>query len=388
MNLLVCIFGNPFPPNSGPKVRNANLWKVIEDHKNIRIKIAVLNEPRKCNLKDENFPNDYICYPYQKPKIYKRIWRILNYSFHQYKDFPNFRSDLTSLIQDFKPDIIHFEELRTCSNIGFLRESLEFQKVITATLHNVERELLVSNGTYSFPIFQSAINQVHLKNLINLEKEVIMYSNKVFCYSKLDQKIYENYIPSNKWSSTSNGANVDPFPPPSTTSIPMFMGSLDYSPNKEGLSWLLENNSDHNFTVVGARPPIQIVKLLESQNITLHSNVPDIREYYKEAQVLLVPIFSGSGTRTKILEAIGFGRLVLTTSKGIEGINLNDGDGVFIADNANEWNKKLDYIKNLSKEQYLEFINNGIKKINESFSWDKVAQSLISHWENCLKTKK
>ena len=53
---------------------------------------------------------------------------------------------------------------------------------------------------------------------------------------------------------------------------------------------------------------------------------------FAEATVFVVPLRIGSGTRLKILEALAMGKAIVSTSVGAEGLDLKDGEEIFIAD--------------------------------------------------------
>jgi polysaccharide biosynthesis protein PslH len=139
-----------------------------------------------------------------------------------------------------------------------------------------------------------------------------------------------------------------------------FIGSLDWMPNQEGLRWFLENvwaDNAHKdtaskypygeewknlkFHIAGRNAPTNI-KNLKAQNVTFHGEVADAKAFMNDHSLAVVPLFSGSGIRVKILEAMMLGRVVVTTSMGLEGINAKDGEEVLIANNAYEFAEKID----------------------------------------------
>ncbi len=63
-----------------------------------------------------------------------------------------------------------------------------------------------------------------------------------------------------------------------------------------------------------------------------HENVPDVLPYFRKADILVVPLRYGAGTRVKILEAMAHGLPGVTTTKGCEGIAAENGEHLLIAD--------------------------------------------------------
>ena len=76
----------------------------------------------------------------------------------------------------------------------------------------------------------------------------------------------------------------------------------------------------------------RIQKLAERSGIVVTGRVPEIKPYFAEATVFVVPLRIGSGTRLKILEALAMGKAVVSTSVGAEGLALKNGEEILIAD--------------------------------------------------------
>jgi len=132
-----------------------------------------------------------------------------------------------------------------------------------------------------------------------------------------------------------------------------FIGSLDWMPNMEGVSWFLnkvwnvnqDKFSNVEFHIAGRNTPKSFLKKVE-KNFIIHGEVPDAKEFILSCQVMIVPLFSGSGMRVKILEAMARGRVVITTSLGLEGINARDKKEVLIANTVNDFIKKIKMCQN------------------------------------------
>ncbi len=107
-----------------------------------------------------------------------------------------------------------------------------------------------------------------------------------------------------------------------------FIGSLDWRPNVEGLQWFLSkvwpkievrHPNLFRLHIAGRNLPDKI-RNQASQSIIVHGEVADAIEFIQRYDYFVVPLFSGSGMRVKILEAMAMGKIVLSTQIGIEGI--------------------------------------------------------------------
>ena len=107
-----------------------------------------------------------------------------------------------------------------------------------------------------------------------------------------------------------------------------FIGSLDWRPNVEGLQWFLSTvwpgvqdryPDTFRIHIAGRNMPVKI-RDQASPNVIIHGEVADAIEFIQRYDYFVVPLFSGSGMRVKILEAMAMGKIVLSTDIGIEGI--------------------------------------------------------------------
>jgi polysaccharide biosynthesis protein PslH len=65
--------------------------------------------------------------------------------------------------------------------------------------------------------------------------------------------------------------------------------------------------------------------------------VPDGMKYMQDGSIMVVPLFSGSGMRVKIIEGLALGKAIVTTTIGLEGIPALDQKDVLVADNAEQF---------------------------------------------------
>jgi len=121
--------------------------------------------------------------------------------------------------------------------------------------------------------------------------------------------------------------------------IVLFMGLTGFRPNREAIEFLTERV----FPVVhGHLPDARLVVIggpleIKRDWLIAPGSVPyeEVPAFIKASQVCVAPIFSGSGTRLKILEYMAAGKPVVSTAKGAEGIHVEDGKSIYLADEEN-----------------------------------------------------
>jgi polysaccharide biosynthesis protein PslH len=138
--------------------------------------------------------------------------------------------------------------------------------------------------------------------------------------------------------------DVTPMPDPNNHKM-VFIGAMNYRPNSDAIRYfsaeimpkIRDEISDAELLIVGSNPPRDILAMDGRGGITVTGTVPDVRPYMEQASVYVAPLRFGSGIKLKILEAMAFGKAIVTTGIGAEGIDIRNGEGCMIADEAGDF---------------------------------------------------
>jgi polysaccharide biosynthesis protein PslH len=126
----------------------------------------------------------------------------------------------------------------------------------------------------------------------------------------------------------------------------LFHGVMDWYPNRDAVEFFVQailprvraKCPDVRLIVAGRNPPSQFVEKFRSDpKIEFTGTVPDMRPYLATATVVIVPLRVGGGTRIKILEACAAGKPIVSTSLGAEGLGLEPGKEIILADDPGEF---------------------------------------------------
>lgn len=146
-----------------------------------------------------------------------------------------------------------------------------------------------------------------------------------------------------------NGVAVEefePLPPPHEgTQEIAFVGGMGVKRNADAARWfveeifprVLESEPDTRFSIVGSNPLPEVRACNDKIGVTVTGTVPDVRPYYKDANVVVVPQRFGAGTKLKVLEALALQRPLVTTPNGAQGIGLEDGEHAFVREDPEEF---------------------------------------------------
>lgn len=128
-----------------------------------------------------------------------------------------------------------------------------------------------------------------------------------------------------------------PAPPPASERV-VFLGTLSWPPNAEGVDWLAREVAPLapalRFLVGGRGLSPAIARRAREANIDLAGWVEDPTAFFRSAGAAVVPLRSGSGIAMKLLDAMRAGVPVVSTSSGARGLPLRHEKELLLADDA------------------------------------------------------
>lgn len=131
--------------------------------------------------------------------------------------------------------------------------------------------------------------------------------------------------------------------------------------------------------IAGRNTPDWIIKKA-SKNIVIHGEVAEANTFINQHSLMVVPLLSGSGMRVKILEGMALGRVVLTTSMGLEGIAAQDQKQILIANDPKAFFNYFDHcMQNANK--ILEMGEQARYFIERNYEYKQIAKVLLKQYE-------
>lgn len=175
----------------------------------------------------------------------------------------------------------------------------------------------------------------------------------------------------------------------------LFMGSYNYPPNVHGALLLVkhimpvvrETLKDVLFVFVGRNPPPELVNE-KSDNILFTGEVNDVRPFIMGADVVVAPIFYGYGTKQKVIEYMALGRPIVSTSKGMEGIEAEEDVHFLRRDTLAGFSEAV--IQLLKDRQRAELMGRRSREIaKQKYAWEtQIANVVLAHKRLMQKTRK
>lgn len=374
------------PTITATRVRNHFLWPAVQ-RAGAEVKILATNLNRT-NPDPEGAPGlDIRFFSFPRMPLWRRASHVLKHSFHEWPRSDELLAEVFRLVHDWRPDIVHAEELRMAYYLpGF--HGLPFGGRQTVTYHNVESELLKMTGSSPVRIGKPLIEFFHRRSLKRFEERVVRAADLNLAFSDLDRDRYRALYPKAVWDATRNGVAASAIAPksqPGDKSVLLF-GNLGYAPNVRGLVWFLDHvlpglSSEIRVTVAGSRASPELKDRLGKSRVRFIDTPMDLDALYRGHGICLVPVFEGSGTRGKILEALAHQRLVVTTSLGVEGLDLTAGKDYVLADTAGDFIAQIERWAANPKGRE-EISKSGRQAVLEKYDWSRVAGDLLAKWRD------
>ncbi len=214
------------------------------------------------------------------------------------------------------------------------------------------------------------------------------YVNKVVAISPEEKNILKRYFPGKKIDIITYGLDLDgyPFLPLPNKNTLGFIGNFKHTPNIDALTYLLEavypaikvDFPAIRLFIAGMHIPETIKnKHRHDTSIDWHENIDNIQSFYEQIDIFINPIVSGKGLRTKLIEAAGFGRPIISSALGAEGLSEFH---IPIAETPEQFTRALRMLRN--KGTLEQFRTNNRTAVEQMFSSSRVAQNLYDFFQS------
>lgn len=130
--------------------------------------------------------------------------------------------------------------------------------------------------------------------------------------------------------------------PPGNPHDVVFVGAMDYWPNEDAACWFVAQvwpqiRAEHphaRFVIVGSQPTSAVRQLAQTAGVVVTGSVPSVAPYLDQAAVVVTPLRMARGIQNKVLEGMAWGRAVVTTPQGLDGIDATDGEELLVRESA------------------------------------------------------
>jgi glycosyltransferase involved in cell wall biosynthesis len=400
MNILMLCNKSPYPPSEGgPMAMNSLVTGLLEAGHTV--KVMALNS-NKYHVDLESIPQDYrdktgiefvdVNLSVSISEAFKNLFSDESYHVKRFIS-QQFKDRLAEVLDKEKFDIVQLEMIYMAPYIDTIRAHSD--AVIVLRAHNVEH--LIWNRIAKKTVFFAKrwyINHL-VRTLKKYEMSVLDRVDGIAAITPNDALFFRR-VTATPVIDLPFGVNINKFHPVfEVGDAPTFyhIGSMDWMPNQEGIKWLLNNVwsdvlkrvPDAKLYLAGRNMPKWLTGT-KKKNVIVVGEVPDAHEFVNGNNVAIVPLFSGSGMRIKIIESMALGKTVITTTVGAEGIQYSEMDDIIIADNEP---KMIENICRLYKHpEEAEAIGLNARRLIEEIYDNKKIINRLGIFYNELTTKR
>ncbi len=177
---------------------------------------------------------------------------------------------------------------------------------------------------------------------------------------------------------------VQPVEPETGVKRVTFLGGLHWPPNAQGIVWFAQKVfpkirarvPDAVLTVIGKNPPAE----LAGSGVQVTGYVEDLSPLLAETQAFVVPLHAGGGMRVKIIDAWSWGLPIISTTIGAEGIAVENGVDILIADTAETFADAVIRVLQSSKLRQ-SLAENGRRTVVQKYNW----RTIYTQWDEVYR---
>jgi sugar transferase (PEP-CTERM/EpsH1 system associated) len=391
LNVLVIDEWLPFPPDSGKRVRTWNILRRLARRHRITLLCYGREEDENAEVLRRAGIDVHTVRPLSPASGLDLYLRLLAncaspYPYSVAKHYTyRFQDRLRALLGCESFDLVHYEwspYARYADGVA------EVPRLIVA--HNVESEIWLRRAQRSKGLLERLFFSFQAKKMEQFERRVLRKAECVVVVTRRDLARLE------AWGMAptmlvENGVDPDEFVPgtdPVAADEILCLGALDWHPNLDAARHFLDEiyplilaqRPATRLRIVGRCPPPELRKrVAEFPGMELVDQVADVRPHLARAAVVVVPLRIGGGSRIKILEALAMGKPVVSSSVGAEGLDLQDGVHLAIADSAFDFaSRTVEMLASPGESRRLG--ENGRKLVTGRYGWDRAANAMDQAW--------
>ena len=256
-----------------------------------------------------------------------------------------FSQELVKLLNEKSFDVIQLEGLYLCPYIPVIRKYSK--ALISYRAHNIEYEIWERTATLSEG-FRSKYLRNLSKRIKRFEESYLNSYDLLVPITDRDGIILDKLGNSKPRHTSQTGIDFASLVPTARKlEFPSLfhIGALDWAPNQEGLIWFFNQcwpkihlqNPELKFYLAGRNAPEWFERIIKLDGVVYLGEINDAYDFINSKAVMVVPLFSGSGMRIKIIEGMALGKPIVTTTIGTEGIPTENGKNILIANDVDSF---------------------------------------------------
>jgi sugar transferase (PEP-CTERM/EpsH1 system associated) len=385
-----------WPLDTGAKLRNYHLARVLS--RDARVTLLAFGDSSSAELRDVyteivTVPrgNGYSLGKLLRGAVGRTPLPLLNYTSQEMTDA------VARLLAEDEFDVVQVESIHLMSYLRTIRARTK-RGLVICDWHNIESELMQRYSEQEKSAPRRAYAGRTARLMKDSEQRALSEFDAHIAVSERDAKALRSVNSSANVFVIENGVDSSYYATDGSQSNArkriVFVGSMDYHANVEGVLrfarsvWpaVHQQKPELVFTIVGKDPASAVRELSSIKGIEVTGSVADVRPYYREAVVAIVPLNVGGGSRLKILEAMAASVPVVSTRLGAEGLHVRDGENILIADGEDRLTKALIDLVN-DENLRGQLVSGGHSLVAERYDWARLGAKLSECYRQLLSAR-
>lgn len=299
------------------------------------------------------------------------------------------RREVAGIVRRGEADVIVADFLAGVPNVP-----LDAGVPVVFFAHNVEYQIWRRLAEVETRAWMRRLLEVEWKKMRAEERRACERTAMTVAVSMDDRDRLAADAPSATVLDVPTGVDIRYFSPRDTPPVPgrlVFSGSMDWYPNEDAILYFIADilplvrreRPDVSLSVIGRQPSDRLKAAAAAAGVHVTGRVDDVRPHVAEGELYIVPLRVGGGTRLKIFEALAAGKPVLSTTIGAEGLDVENGRHLVLADGAEAFAREtVALLNDATRRQALGA--EGRKIVEEKYSWAQVTKTFERYLEQAL----
>jgi polysaccharide biosynthesis protein PslH len=293
-----------------------------------------------------------------------------------------FYEAIESHVKNFQPDIVHADHLAMAEYALHIKQRYRIPAVLRE--HNFETVFLERFWEHETNRLLKLYIRHEYRRMSRYEPETCEKFDRCIMISGEDERRLKELSPRANTCTIPAGVELPSLrqPNPGMDGSILFLASLDWKPNLEGFCWfyrevfplVVREFQSASVKIVG-RGSAPALASMRDPSVAFIGHVDEVGPYLEEAAVCIIPLFAGSGIRIKLLEMLAYGKAVVSTSIGAEGIEVENGHNIMLGDTPEEFARAiLILLRDVPLRRTIQ--RNAEILVREKHSWPAIAQQI------------
>ncbi|MBU8892461.1 MAG: glycosyltransferase family 4 protein [Bacteroidales bacterium] len=301
----------------------------------------------------------------------------------------NFSEKIIELLNNKLFDLVQIEGLYTLQYIHIIKSV--YKGKIVYRPHNAEFKIWEANYKESHHVLKKIYFKILSEKLKAFEQSLLNQYDYILPISDIDAETFQKEGNTKPSLVSPYGIDIKKLIKTPINNVITsqnqinYIGALDWIPNQEGLIWfidhcfplVLDTFPGIKFNIAGRNAPFWFIKKIKHNNIKFIGEVENAFEFIQSSGPIIVPLFSGSGLRIKIIEAMALRKVVVATTIAACGIDCTNNLNIVIADNAEDF--AVSIIKTLQDQEFQkETGKRAFEFVNMNFDFENISDNIIN----------